>query len=128
MRVGGGGRCRDRRRVRTGAFGYDEKRWGKARWVTFPWSVTGAPRGGVALTLFWLGGPHVFAFNAPAEHREGWFGLATRAGCASGWLRPDSGGGYVERSCVAGGGPGSCTAGAGWCTRLRTSGERVFPS
>jgi hypothetical protein len=33
----------------------------------------------VALALFWLGGPHVCAFNAPAEHREGWFGLANQS-------------------------------------------------
>ncbi len=80
-----------------GTWGYDEIGGGSTWWVTFPRSVTEASPGEVALTLFWLGGPHVFAFNAPAEHREGWFGLATRAGCASGWLRPDSGGGYVER-------------------------------
>src|SRR5664280_1769205 len=46
--------------------------------------VTAASSDEAAVTLFWLGGPHIGAFNAPAEHREGWFGLATRAGCASG--------------------------------------------
>ena len=54
---------------------------------------------GGALTLFWLGGPHVCAFNAPAGHREGCAGLATRAGCASGCSCPVSGWcGYVQRS------------------------------
>jgi len=43
-----------------------------------------------ARTLFWLGGPHICAFNAPAGHREGWTGLASRAGCASGCSCPIS--------------------------------------
>ena len=85
--------------------------------MTFPRSVTEASPGEVALTLFWLGGPHICAFNAPAEHREGCHGLATRAGCASGWLRPVSDG-YVVFSCGAGR-PGSlCVR---WAARAHDS-------
>ena len=36
------------------------------------------------LTPIWLGGPHVDAFKAPADHLEGWYDLALQAGCASG--------------------------------------------
>ena len=48
--------------------------------VTFPWSVMPRSRRRKAgRTLCWLGGPHIGAFNAPAERREGRYGLATKS-------------------------------------------------
>jgi hypothetical protein len=59
-------------------------------------SHVGRRRHSDSLLVGWT--PHL-CMQAPAGHREGWAGLATRAGCASGCSCPvREGCGYVQRS------------------------------